>query len=120
MLTFRVLAPAKHLRIRLVRGAKSFQQTHGIVLALAAISAFNKNSPAAVEAMMEGHSSAQGQYRVFSSDSEPHDEVAKAHAAAAGVANASVSPKPTIFTKILNKEIPADIVYEDDKVAKVT
>ena len=37
-----------------------------------------------------------------------------------GSANASVSPKPTIFTKILNKEIPADIVYEDDKVAKVT
>ena len=113
MLTFRVLA-------KQVRGAKSFQQTHSIVLALAAIAAFNKNTPATVEGMMEGPSSAQGQYRIFSSDSQPHDEVTKAHAAAAEVANASVFPQTTIFTKILNKEIPADIVYEDDKVAVVT
>ena len=38
------------------------------------------------------------------------------HAAAVGVGNASVPPQPTIFTKILNKEIPTDIVYEDDKI----
>ena len=44
------------------------------------------------------------------------DEVGKVHAAAVGVGYESVSPQPTIFTKILNKEIPVDIVYEDNKV----
>ena len=39
------------------------------------------------------------------------DEVAKA--AAAAVEDAG---KPTIFAKILSKEIPADIIHEDDKV----
>ena len=47
--------------------------------------------------------------------SDPSDEVARAHGAAASIGNVS-HPLPTIFTKILNKEIPADIVYEDEKV----
>ena len=42
------------------------------------------------------------------------DEVAKA---AAAVEDAG---KPTIFAKILSKEIPADIIHEDDKVNGVT
>ena len=96
-------------QLRLTRGGKLFQQTHSIVLALAAIATFDKNILARA---MEGQGSAHAQYRLFSSE----DEVGKAHAAAAGVGNSSKPPQPTIFTKILNKEIPADIVYEDDKV----
>ena len=96
-------------QLRLTRGGKLFQQTHSIVLALAAIATFDKNTLARA---MEGQGSAHAQYRLFSSE----DEVGKAHAAAAGVGNSSEPPQPTIFTKILNKEIPADIVYEDDKV----
>lgn len=96
-------------QLRLTRGGKLFQQTHSIVFALAAIATFDKNTLARA---MEGQGSAHAQYRHFSSE----DEVGKAHAAAAGVGNSSVPPQPTIFTKILNKEIPADIVYEDDKV----
>lgn len=38
------------------------------------------------------------------------DEVSKAAAAAA-----SKSAGPTIFDKIIAREIPADIIYEDDK-----
>jgi len=40
------------------------------------------------------------------------DEV-NAATAAAGNRN----PSSTVFSRILNKELPADIVYEDDKVA---
>ena len=96
-------------QLRLAGGGKLFQQTHSIVLALAAIATFDKSTLARA---MEGRGSAHAQYRLFSSE----DEVGKAHAAAAGVGNSSVPPQPTVFTKILNKEIPADIVYEDDKV----
>ena len=97
-------------QLRLTRGGKLFQQTRSIVFALAAIATFDKNT---LPRAMEGQGSAHAQYRHFSSE----DEVGKAHAAAAGVGNSSVPPQPTtIFTKILNKEIPADIVYEDDKV----
>ncbi len=38
------------------------------------------------------------------------DEVAKAQAASAG--------GDTIFGKIIRKEIPADIIYEDDQVIR--
>ena len=79
------------------------------MLALAAIATFDKNTLARA---IEEQGSAHAQQRLFSSE----DEVGKVHAAAAGVGNSSVPPQPTIFTKILNKEIPADIVYEDDKV----
>ena len=98
-------------QLRLAGGGKLFQQTHSIVLALAAIATFDKSTLARA---MEGQGSAHAQYRgLFSSE----DEVGKAHAAAAGVGNESAPPQPTIFTKILNKEIPADIVYEDNKVS---
>ena len=96
-------------QLRLTRGGKLFQQTRSIVFALAAIATFDKNT---LPRAMEGQGSAHAQYRHFSSE----DEVGKAHAAAAGVGNSSVPPQPTIFTKILNKEIPADIVYEYNKV----
>ena len=43
------------------------------------------------------------------------DEVDKAHSAAEERAQTGTQ-EPTIFTKIINKEIPASIVYEDDKV----
>ena len=42
-------------------------------------------------------------------------EVDKAHSAAAGRAQTGTQ-EPTIFTKIINKEIPASIVHEDDTV----
>ncbi len=50
--------------------------------------------------------------------SDPRDEVGRAQDAAVSVGGgvSSVQPQETIFTKILNKEIPADIVYEDDRV----
>lgn len=41
------------------------------------------------------------------------DEVGKAAAAAA--AGIQSSAKATIFDKIISREIPADIIYEDDK-----
>jgi|APCry1669189472_1035225.scaffolds.fasta_scaffold322450_1 hypothetical protein len=40
------------------------------------------------------------------------DEEAKAKAAAA----AGPAPGKTIFQKIIDREIPADIIYEDDHV----
>jgi len=40
------------------------------------------------------------------------DEVNAATAAAS-----NRNPSSTVFSRILNKELPADIVYEDDKVA---
>lgn len=39
------------------------------------------------------------------------DEALRAHAAAA----AGTKGQPTIFDKIIAKQIPADIIYEDDK-----
>ena len=44
--------------------------------------------------------------------SEP-DEVRRAHPASA---NSKVAAGQTIFSKIINREIPADVVYEDEKV----
>ncbi|XP_013380111.1 uncharacterized protein LOC106151410 [Lingula anatina] len=49
--------------------------------------------------------------RTFSSGS---DEVEKAKLAAA--AREKYGKEPTIFSKIIDKTIPADIIYEDDKV----
>jgi len=45
-------------------------------------------------------------YRLFS-----EDEVSRAASA-----TFSKTPSTTVFSRILNKELPADIVYEDDKV----
>ncbi|XP_033097656.1 uncharacterized HIT-like protein Synpcc7942_1390 [Anneissia japonica] len=45
--------------------------------------------------------------------SNSSDEVEKATAAAARFKYAQ--PEPTIFSKILDKTIPADIIYEDDR-----
>lgn len=45
-------------------------------------------------------------YRLFS-----EDEVTRSATAAA-----NQTPSTTVFTRILNKELPADIIYEDDKV----
>ena len=42
--------------------------------------------------------------------SSSSDEVKKAAEAASSVG------QPTIFSKIIDKSIPADIIYEDDKV----
>ena len=43
------------------------------------------------------------------------DEVKKAQEAADKGA-AGASSEPTIFTKIINKEIPSNIIHEDEKV----
>ena len=40
------------------------------------------------------------------------DEVSRAAAA-----SVRKPPSETVFSRILNKELPADIVYEDDKVS---
>ena len=45
-------------------------------------------------------------YRLFTNDEVNH----------AASAAASKPPSTTVFSRILNKELPADIVYEDDKV----
>lgn len=42
------------------------------------------------------------------------DEVSAATAAAS-----NKNPSSTVFSRILKKELPADIVYEDDKVAHI-
>ena len=47
------------------------------------------------------------------SASEDKSEVRQAREAAASKA---LSQEPTVFSKILSKEIPADIIHEDDKV----
>ena len=49
----------------------------------------------------------------FCSTGKCNDEVEKAKLAGAE----KYQPQDTIFGKILRKEIPADIIYEDDKVS---
>lgn len=60
----------------------------------------------------------QRSYVIFHFQSRPlsssayfltHDEVKKAQQ------HSNIEHKPTIFSKILNGEIPADIIFEDDK-----
>ena len=51
----------------------------------------------------------------FCSTGKCNDEVEKAKLAS--VAAEKYQPQDTIFGKILRKEIPADIIYEDDKVS---
>ncbi len=46
------------------------------------------------------------------SSSNGHDEVSAAKKAAK-----NTKYEPTIFSKIINKSIPADIIYEDDTVS---
>ncbi|XP_031103822.1 14 kDa zinc-binding protein [Ipomoea triloba] len=54
----------------------------------------------------EGNSSSSSRLQVLTSHLSPHTPMA----------SAVPSDSPTIFDKIINKEIPANIVYEDDKV----
>ena len=46
------------------------------------------------------------------------DEVTKAKLAADAAEKYQFKPEDTIFSKIANKEVPADIIFEDDKVGK--
>ena len=46
-----------------------------------------------------------------------NDEVAQAAKAAADAAKTTLG-QPTIFSKIIDKSIPADILYEDDLVSR--
>ena len=57
--------------------------------------------------ILNSYSSTIYGYRLFS-----EDEVSRAAAA-----SASKPPSETVFSRILNKDLPADIVYEDDKVS---
>nr|GMD44856.1 14 kDa zinc-binding protein [Ipomoea batatas] len=54
----------------------------------------------------EGDSSSSSRLQVLTSHLSPHTPMA----------SAVPSDSPTIFDKIINKEIPANIVYEDDQV----
>nr|GMD39939.1 14 kDa zinc-binding protein [Ipomoea batatas] len=54
----------------------------------------------------EGNSSSSSRLQVLTSHLSPHTPMA----------SAVPSDSPTIFDKIINKEIPANIVYEDDQV----
>ena len=45
------------------------------------------------------------------------DEAKKAQEAAADKGAAGASSEPTIFARIINKEIPANIIHEDEKVS---
>ena len=69
-------------------------------------------SIASIEAQVNGIVALQRQHQVRMSSS---DEVQKAQEAA--VKAAEVSSEPTIFARIVNKEIPANIIHEDDKVS---
>ena len=51
----------------------------------------------------------------FCSSGEGCDDVTKAKLAAEGYKGGKYTSGDTIFGKILRKEIPADVIYEDDK-----
>ena len=44
------------------------------------------------------------------------EEVSRAREADLARKSSSLPPEPTIFSRILSKEIPADIIHEDEKV----
>lgn len=44
------------------------------------------------------------------------EEVKRAEKADLGRKQSPLSQQPSIFSKILTKELPADIIYEDEKV----
>lgn len=44
------------------------------------------------------------------------EEVKRAEKADLGHKQSPLSQQPSIFSKILTKELPADIIYEDEKV----
>ena len=52
--------------------------------------------------------------RVVSYRLSSEDEVTRSASAAV-----NKTPSTTVFSRILNKELPADIIYEDDKVSTV-
>ncbi|XP_019186964.1 PREDICTED: 14 kDa zinc-binding protein [Ipomoea nil] len=58
--------------------------------------------------VFEGSSSSSSRLQRLTSHLSPHTPMASG--------NAVPSDSPTIFDKIINKEIPANIVYEDDQV----
>ncbi|KAG8431789.1 hypothetical protein GDO86_019905 [Hymenochirus boettgeri] len=61
-----------------------------------------------------GHNWARLENLCSSGNGDPSEEVQRAQRAAAGRSISSPVP-PTIFTRIINKSLPAEIIYEDDK-----
>lgn len=53
----------------------------------------------------------------FCTSGQCNDEVDKAKLAAEAADKYQFQPQDTIFGKIIRKEIPADIIYEDEKVS---
>ena len=53
----------------------------------------------------------------FCSSGKCNDEVEKAKLASEAAEKYHFQPQDTIFGKILRKEVPADIIYEDEKVS---
>ena len=53
----------------------------------------------------------------FCTSGDCNDEVKKAKLAAEAAEKYQFQPQDTIFSKILRKEIPADIIYEDEQVS---
>ena len=53
----------------------------------------------------------------FCSSGKCNDEVEKAKLASEAAEKYQFQPQDTIFGKILRKEVPADIIYEDEKVS---
>ena len=53
----------------------------------------------------------------FCTNGHCNDEVKNAKLAAEVAEKYQFQPQDTIFSKILRKEIPADIIYEDEKVS---
>ena len=53
----------------------------------------------------------------FCTNGHCNDEVKKAKLSAEAAEKYQFQPQDTIFSKILRKEIPADIIYEDEKVS---
>ena len=55
----------------------------------------------------------------FCTDGKCNDEVEKAKLASEAADKYQFQPQDTIFSKIIRKEIPADIIYEDEKVSEL-
>ena len=53
----------------------------------------------------------------FCTNGHCNDEVKNAKLAAEAAGKYQFQPQDTIFSKILRKEIPADIIYEDEEVS---
>mmetsp|Transcript_34211 Transcript_34211/g.82371 ORF Transcript_34211/g.82371 Transcript_34211/m.82371 type:complete len:259 (+) Transcript_34211:189-965(+) len=98
---------------RTVGSSLSFTATSAAVSALSVLP--TSSATATTTKVSSFHSSSIFALAMSSSPSSSNDEVQKAQAAAADAGSKKEDEgTPTIFDKIISKEIPADVIYEDD------